>query len=109
MFSVSVYEGDILNRPCDLLILKHADGFYGVDEKIAKLSGFGGNVPDGKARLVPGRRTEARQIAFLGVGPLVNFDYPKIREFGRRAIEIAAHALVRREIRARVQNSFADG
>jgi hypothetical protein len=89
MFSISIYEGDILSRPCDLLILKHADGFYGVDLRIANLIGFEGIVPEGKIRVVSGKRTEAKRIAFVGVGPLVNFEYSRIRDFGRRAIEIA--------------------
>ena len=92
MFSISIHEGDILNRPCDLLILKHAAGFYGVDQKIAELIGFTGTVPEGKVRVVPGRRTEAKRVAFLGVGPLVDFEYRKIREFGRRAVEVAIDA-----------------
>jgi hypothetical protein len=89
MFSISIHEGNILNRPCDLLILKHADGFYGVDLRVAELIGFEAKVPEGKVRVVPGRRTEAKRIAFVGVGPLVNFEYRKIRDFGRRAIDIA--------------------
>jgi hypothetical protein len=70
-------------------VLKHADDFYGVDLKIAELIGFKSKVPEGKTRVVPGRRTEATRIAFLGVGPLAGFEYSKIREFGRRAIEVA--------------------
>jgi hypothetical protein len=90
MFSIAVREGDILSLPCDLLVLKHADGFYGVDLKIAELIGFNGTVPEGKVRVVPGRNAEARRIAFVGVGPLVDFEYRKIRDFGRQAIGIAA-------------------
>lgn len=89
MFSISIHEGDILSRPCDLLVLKHADDFYGVDLMIAELIGFGSTVPEGKVRVVPGRRTEANRIAFVGVGPLADFEYRKIRDFGRRAIDIA--------------------
>jgi hypothetical protein len=91
MFSISVHEGDILHRACDLLVLKHADDFYGVDLRVAELIGFKSTVPQGKVRVVPGRRTEAKRIAFIGVGPLSDFEYRKIRDFGRRAIEIARH------------------
>jgi len=89
MFSISIHEGDILSRPCDLLILKHADDFFGVDLKIAELIGFESTVPEGKVKVVPGKGTEAKRIAFVGVGPLVDFEYRKIRDFGRRAIDIA--------------------
>jgi hypothetical protein len=90
MFSISVQEGDVSNHPCDLLVLKHADDFFGVDLNIAELIGFKQAVPEGKMRVVPGRRTGAKQIAFLGVGPLAAFEYSKIREFGRRAVDVAS-------------------
>lgn len=100
MFSLSVHEGDILQRACDLLVLKHADGFYGVDELVADRIGFDTSVKDGSVSVVSGSSkhgsTLAKQIAFIGVGSLENFSYAKIRRFGRRAIEIAS----RREISA---------
>jgi hypothetical protein len=90
MFSVSVREGDILHCGCDLLVLKHADGFYGVDSQVAQVVRFEGTVPEGTVRVIPGGIIEAKRIAFIGVGPLTDFDYSKIREFGRRALEVAA-------------------
>ncbi len=89
MFSITVTQGDILTRPCDLLALKHAEGFYGVDARVAEIIGFTGRVPAGRTRVVPGRKTEASKIAFIGVGPLVEFGYPEIRDFGRDVIALA--------------------
>lgn len=88
MPSISIYKGDITNRVCDAMILKHADGFFGVDEIIANLVGFGASVAKGDARIVPGRGTEAARIAFIGVGPLSDFEYGEIREFGREALRL---------------------
>jgi hypothetical protein len=93
MFSISVVEGDILNRNCDLLVLKHADAFAGIDMLVAKKIDFNSAVPAGEVRLVAGKGTSAMLIAFVGVGPLEDFDYPKIRNFGRRAIEIASEQI----------------
>jgi hypothetical protein len=89
MFSISVLQGDLSRCQCDLLVLKHADGFYGVDKQIAKAIGFESNVPVGAVRLMPGRNTKATRVAFVGVGPLADFGYQQIREFGRMAIAVA--------------------
>lgn len=86
MFSIEVVEGDILNRACDLLILKHADGFYGVDQIVAEKMDFRGDVPRGRHRIVPGRHVEARNVAFFGVGTLAEFEYSQIRSFARDAL-----------------------
>lgn len=64
MFSIEVIEGDILSRPCDLLILKHAQGFYGVDEIVAEKMGFRGDIPKGRHRVVPGRNVESAKSCF---------------------------------------------
>ena len=89
MFSITVKQGDILSRPCDLLVLKHADGFFGVDAHVASHIGFSGSVPQGRVRVLPGRGTDARHIAFIGVGPLVEFGYSGIRKFGKDVIDVA--------------------
>jgi hypothetical protein len=89
MVSISVYEGDISKRPCDLLILKHADGFHGVDEKIAKLVDFKKTVPKGSVTIVHGQGTKAKEIMFVGVGPLNEFGYSEIRDLGYQALALA--------------------
>lgn len=91
MVEISVVNADIMNRPCDLLVLKHADGFYGVDEKISQRINFSADVPEGSYAFTRGRGIEARKVLYLGVGPLENFRYEKIRTFGARALEIAAN------------------
>jgi len=90
MVELAVVAADITERPCDLLLLKHANGFYGVDEIVSELLGFTAEVPEGQATFLPGRNIEARRVVYIGVGPLGRFRYPQIRTFGRTALELAA-------------------
>jgi hypothetical protein len=92
MVELAVVAADITERSCDLLLLKHADGFYGVDAVVAELIGFSAGVSEGEATFLPGRNIEARKVAYIGVGPLGRFRYPQIRTFGRTALELAARA-----------------
>lgn len=89
MISLGMVHDDILSRPCDLLILKHADGFHGIDKIVADKVGFSGSLDKGEHSVLRGRNIEARQVMFLGVGPLEDFRYAEIREFGRRALHLA--------------------
>lgn len=90
MVELAVVAADITATPCDLLLLKHADGFYGVDLIISERLGFTKGVPEGEATLLTGRNIEARQVLYIGVGNLAKFRYPQIRRFGRWALELAA-------------------
>jgi hypothetical protein len=90
MVELVVVAADITERPCDLLLLKHANGFYGVDRIVSKRLGFGAEVPEGEGAFVAGRNIKARKVLYIGVGPLGEFRYPQIRTFGRRALELAA-------------------
>jgi hypothetical protein len=89
MVDISLVNGDILKRGCDLLILKHADNFHGVDAIAADRLGFSKAVPINHSAIVPGAKVKATQVLFLGVGPLGGFRYPQIREFGTRSLELA--------------------
>ena len=77
MVELAVVAADITERPCDLLLLKHADGFYGVDAIISELLGFKAGVDEGQATFLPGRNIQAREVVYIGVGPLGRFRYPK--------------------------------
>ena len=90
MVELIVVTADIVARPCDLLVLKHADGFYGVDKIISERVGFDAAVPEGEMAFLPGRNIEARKVLYVGVGPLDQFRYPQIRVFARNVLEIAA-------------------
>jgi hypothetical protein len=45
MVELAVVTADITERLCDLLLLKHADGFYGVDAIVSKRLGSGRKCP----------------------------------------------------------------
>ena len=49
MVELAVVAADITKRSYDLLPLKHADGFYGVDAIVAELLGFRAAAPEGEA------------------------------------------------------------
>ena len=98
MLSISIVEDDILHRPCDLLILKHADGFLGVDDLVAERLRFRDTVEAGKYALLEGKRIEAKRVLFLGVGPLGEFRYAQIRRFGRQALKLASELVESPEV-----------
>lgn len=98
MVSISVVHGDIVDRPCDLLILKYANGLHGVDREISSLISFESFIPEDEHRFARGGSTiKARKILYLGVGPLDDFRYEKIRAFAARAMGIAARGNGRAE------------
>ena len=90
MLSISIVEGDVLNRDSDLLILKYADGFHGVDRAVSELVGFEDHVETGDYALVVGRPSNAKQVLFIGVGVLYEFRYAEIRRFGHDALKLSA-------------------
>jgi hypothetical protein len=93
MLSISIVEGDILQRKSDLLILKYADAFHGVDDLVAKQLGFNGTVGSGKYALLSGKGLKAKQVLFVGVGPLFRFRYGQIRKFGKQALKLTANLI----------------
>ncbi len=70
MVDLVVSSADIAFRPCDLLILKHANGFFGVDEIISHRLDFRAQVPKGEFAFLTGRNIEASKLLYIGVGPL---------------------------------------
>jgi hypothetical protein len=90
MVELVVVAADITKRPCDVLLLKYADDFYGVDLVVSELLDFSAGVPKGEAAFLSGRNIEAHKVLYIGVGPLYEFRYQQIRAFGRSALEVAA-------------------
>lgn len=97
--SLDIKAGDALALDADVLALKYAQAFYGVDAAVARLlfdenddlhyllpkvSGF---------RLLPtNNRIAAKSVLFVGVKPLRQFGYQEIREFGRKVLDSLAGA-----------------
>lgn len=89
---IDVFEGDVRAAPLDILILKFADRHHGADLAVASaLGNTHVSVDVGRHRFVStDHRIEAKEVLFLGVGALHDFDYRKIAEFSRRALELVA-------------------
>ncbi|HXM58599.1 MAG TPA: hypothetical protein VOB72_24575 [Candidatus Dormibacteraeota bacterium] len=86
----SVEHGDVLETAVDVLVLKHAQRFYGVDLLVASRLGERGRPIDdlrlrpGTQRLVDGAGVvAARTVLFVGTPPLAEFGYAEIRQFSR--------------------------
>lgn len=89
---LQVLHGDALSYPSDLLVLKYAQASYGVDAKAVDIADVDVTaLPEvGGSLLVPRPlRLASRALLFLGVEPLVAFDYGSIRRFSRRALAFA--------------------
>src|SRR5947209_20580487 len=107
--TLSIEAGDALKFQADVLALKYAQAFYGVDGAVAqllsteydnltsllpKISGF---------RLLPSKGViEAKAVLFVGVNPLRQFGYQEIREFGRKVLISLAGAAPERSEERRV-------
>ena len=87
---ITVVEGDILERRCDLLLLKYAAMSHGVDQAVARALGTDLSVELGDHRVLPGAPLGARRIMVLGVGPLIDFRYGHIRRFAAKSLGRAA-------------------
>lgn len=95
---ISVVQEDITRVPADVLLLKHAQSFYGADQTVAvRLTEQGActaaeiSPPEGDSALIEScGAIAAKRVLFLGVPRLAGFRYPQMRQFARRAIELIA-------------------
>lgn len=98
--SVQVVQADARSFDCDVLVLKYAQRFYGLDESVARLL-MTGQIPapqivpqPGDYVLLPGSgQLAAKQVLFVGVTKLLQFGYAEVRAFARRSLEILAEQL----------------
>lgn len=91
--AVRVEEGDALKYRVDVLALKYAQAFHGLDRAIAARFEEANLDTDplkplpGKVALVSSRgHAMASRLLFCGVAPLGNFRYQQIREFSRTVL-----------------------
>jgi hypothetical protein len=95
LINVRVINGDALRESADLLVLKFAQAWHGVDREVARRLEVEERPgpSDGTNAYVRSNGTlAARGVLFLGVPPLRRFGYEEIRVFGRRAVAEAATA-----------------
>ncbi|MGI5229978.1 hypothetical protein [Actinoallomurus sp. CA-142502] len=90
--TVQVRQAGALSYQTDLLVLKYAQESHGVDLDAATSLGVTPHrLPrEGEHLLVDGTGIGAGAVLFLGVPSLDRFAYREIREFGRRALTVAA-------------------
>ncbi len=106
MSDFAVQIGDVCDIPSDLLLLKHAQGFYGADKAVATRLINAGVCTDRQLRLAPDEffivetkgLLAARRVMFVGTPDLSGFNYHEMQHFAYRAIEILAteHVPVKR-------------
>jgi hypothetical protein len=90
--------GDVTEVASDLLLLKHAQGFYGADAKVAEALVDAGVCKVAHIRpapwegvIVPTRGViAAERVMFIGTPSLVEFRYKEMRQFARLAVETIA-------------------
>lgn len=97
---IYVEETDVLDWPCDVLVFKYAQGFYGADGIAARrLKSRSNDSPDispkpGKFVLLPAKgQVAAKNVLFVGVPELYKFDYKQIREFAVSSMKILSSEL----------------
>jgi len=91
---ISVVQGDVLTFHADVLVLKYAQMFFGVDKAVAERFSIRGGydtnefvVENGKEKLFESNGLiAATHVLFVGVKWLYTFGYLDIREFARRAL-----------------------
>ena len=94
--------GDVLKEPSDLLLLKHAQGFYGADEAVASALIVSHLCRDKDLQLEPGEHTiietkgiiAPARVMFLGTPNLSAFCYEEMQQFARRSIAVLAKLAV---------------
>ena len=92
---VTVTAGDAMTVEADVLALKFAQAFYGVDKKVALRLANSGPIdvspPHGAVRLVPSRGVvSAAQVLFVGLPGLYDVGYREIRDFAAGALSSLA-------------------
>lgn len=93
MVTIKVVNHDALTYRCDVLVLKHAQAWYGLDEAVMRLLVEDGvravhfsPKPQDTALIDTANRLGAQRALFVGTEPLGVFDYKAVRSFGRRAL-----------------------
>jgi len=96
---VKIKKSDVSDISCDVLVLKYAQGRYGVDAEIAgRLKAHSPNLkiepkPDSYILIPSNGVIYARYVLFVGVTPLNEFDYREIRKFCIRALSAVKQEL----------------
>jgi hypothetical protein len=101
MQKITIWTADVREVECDVLILKYAQAFYGADGVVAMALGEDPR-DDLHTRIKPQPHEHifiesqgqiaAKQVLFVGVVPLDEFEYSEIRAFTNESLKlISAH------------------
>lgn len=89
--TIRLLQGDALEVQADVLVLKHAGAFFGVDSAVAALLGLTDGPAEGRGLIrESGDHLGATRVLFLGVVGLWDFRYEQIRAFARDALQMLA-------------------
>ena len=93
----TIEHGDILSHDADVVAVKYAQAFYGVDQLVAQaispssLTGDQFQPKVGEHQFVTSLgRIRAKDVLFLGVPPLGELEYQHLRALSREVLEILA-------------------
>jgi hypothetical protein len=100
MINIKVEIGTVTQFKCDVLVLKHAQAFYGSDARVADALMLTGKIK-GEIHPKPGQfvlleshgAVGAEHVLFVGVPRLGNFDYSDIRFFAALALKTISKEL----------------
>jgi hypothetical protein len=95
---IAVECSDIVDFACDVAVLKYAQAFFGADKAVASriADDYEQSIAPhvGEHVLLPSRgKVAARQVLFIGVPSLYQFDYGEIRKFAGQAMQILAEEM----------------
>lgn len=93
---IRILDEDALAYSVEVLVLKHAQASYGLDEQVVGRIGMPTQqlpIPGGYRMFREPSGVAAGAVMFIGVKPLREFSYPDIREFGYKALCSVASAV----------------
>src|SRR5687767_14581707 len=95
MIQLTIETAEVTAFECDALVLKYAQMFHGADATVAAVLA---QARSGRIKIDPGPRDHvlvpsdgaigANKVLFVGVVPLIRFEYSEIRTFAKRALMI---------------------
>lgn len=89
MVQVEIRHEDIRLADVDLIALKYADAWRGVEGNVAEAMGFEKALDKGEAKFVKGDGIKANEAVFVGVGSSVEYRYEQVQEFASQVIVLA--------------------
>ena len=97
---IEVQNTDVIDFPCDALVLKYAQAFHGADAAVATMLSDASTKElsltpaPGDYTLVTGKGLPGpKHVLFVGVPDLYDFDYAEIRKFARHSMQILSNQM----------------